>query len=178
MRRRVDWNAGRRSPLIICKRQRAALTPTVSCLRLQNLWKTANLWASWGSDPQLFGIAITFARRQGHDWDEESRPRRGGTGVCRDRDLLLGKSGPSLLPWWDGLSHKVVSTIDGAALGAAPFFELGSAPGLPAGKLAWCWPQPHTSPGLGPSPHRIAYRDGSTVRLFAAHKRPLRVPDH
>jgi hypothetical protein len=102
----------------------------------------------------------------------------GVTGVCRDRDLLLGKSGPSLLRWWGGLSHKVVNTIDGAALGAAPFFELGSAPGLPAGKLAWCWPQPHTSPGLGPSPHRIAYRDGSTVRLFAAHKRPLRVPDH
>jgi hypothetical protein len=33
-------------------------------------------------------------------------------GVCggtrQDRDLLLGKSGPTLLPWRGALSHKVV----------------------------------------------------------------------
>jgi hypothetical protein len=51
----------------------------------------ANLRASWGSRPQLIAIAITFARRQGHDWDEESRPRRGGYGGMPRPGPALGE---------------------------------------------------------------------------------------
>src|SRR5271154_2358007 len=35
-----------------------------------------------GKNLNDLGRAITFAHRRRHDWHEESRPRRGGTGVC------------------------------------------------------------------------------------------------
>jgi hypothetical protein len=63
-----------------------------------------------------------------------------GLGGCRDRDLLLGKSGPSLLPWAAELPYKVVNTIDGAARSAALFFERSGRP----------WPASQ-SPGLVPT---------------------------
>jgi hypothetical protein len=54
---------------------------------------------TWGKPAQLFALAITFARRRRHDWYEECPGLDGGYGgMCQDRDLLLGKSGPSLLP--------------------------------------------------------------------------------
>jgi hypothetical protein len=45
-------------------------------------------------------------------------------GTCQDRDLLLGKSAPSLLPWRGALSHKVV--IDWGRPGWRPRFLIGT----------------------------------------------------
>jgi hypothetical protein len=60
----------------------------------------------------------------------------GDWGVCRDRDLLLGKSGPTLLPSGLEVPHKVVNTINGAADQGSPVFMLpaarAAATGLPA----------------------------------------------
>jgi hypothetical protein len=44
-------------------------------------------------------------------------------GTCQDRDLLLGKSGPSLLPWRGELPHKVVIAIDGGRQPRQPPFS-------------------------------------------------------
>jgi hypothetical protein len=47
----------------------------------------------------------------------------GARGVCQDRDLLLGKSGPSLLPWRGELPHKVVIASDGGRQPRQPPFS-------------------------------------------------------
>jgi hypothetical protein len=64
----------------------------------------------------------------------------GGLGGCRDRDLLLGKSGSSLPPWAVELPHKVVNTINGAARLAALFLSARVGPGPLANLLAWSPP--------------------------------------
>jgi hypothetical protein len=65
----------------------------------------------------------------------------GGLGGWRDRDLLLGKSGPSLPPWAVELPHKVVNTINGAADRAALFFGRSGRP-WPASQLSLAWSPP------------------------------------
>jgi hypothetical protein len=48
----------------------------------------------------------------------------GDWGVCRDRDLLLGKSGATLLPSGAKVPHKVVNMMNGAANEGSPVFML------------------------------------------------------
>jgi hypothetical protein len=78
--------------------------------------------------PQRCPPAITFAGLECHDWDEDGPGLDGGDwGVCRDRDLLLGKSGLTLLPSGLAVPHKVVNTINGAANQGSPVFMLPTA---------------------------------------------------
>jgi len=76
-----------------------------------------------GSSPQLFAPVITIAQRERHDWDDDGPGLAGWGARGRGRDLLLGKSALSLLPWAGETPHKIVNTINGACLIGGPVFR-------------------------------------------------------
>jgi hypothetical protein len=145
----------------------------------------ANLRASWGSRPQLIAIAITFARRQGHDWDEESRPRRGVRGYAETGTCSWGRAvrayylgGADCLT--RSLTRKVVNTSDGAAsVGWPRFLNWGRRQASRQASWPWCWPQPHHFPGVGafagPSSGRAFLGTTSGFGGFAVQVRMVRM---
>jgi hypothetical protein len=81
------------------------------------------------------------------------RPRRGAWGYAETGTLLLGKSEPSLLPGAVELPHKVVGTINGAALVGALFvlkLEIRSE-----------------------NPRPLRNRSGFLMKLTATHRRAV-----